>query len=163
MAALPTGPRGARARRASRAPPQARFGVSGSYASGSGRFLRPPAEAPSARWHPRPWAFSPRFDLPFVLENVGRLPDEDASRHVKLSRTDAEVDGSACAAVDDRLRHVPSREMLRFRERFPHDLDRMRDAPFECEGRVLTNEGERARSRRVGCRHRARFPLTFVP
>src|SRR2546428_7210173 len=83
--------------------------------------------------HTPPW-----LDLPFVLENVGRLPDEDASRHVKLSRTDAEVDGSACAAVDDRLRIVPSRELLRFRERFTLTFTLMHDVQLESAGRDCT-------------------------
>ena len=104
----------------------------------------------------------PRPDLPFVLENMGRLPGEDPPGDVKLARAGAEVDGSAFAAVDEGSRHVPTRKMLGFRERFPHRLDWVPDAPLKCEGRVVAIKHECASPRGVGCRHPDRVSVVFV-
>src|SRR5206468_12119429 len=104
----------------------------------------------------------PRLDLPFVLEDAGRLPDKDASCHVESARTGTEVNGAARAPFDRGRRHVPSREVLRFRERLPYDPDWMPNAPFKCEGRVVAIEHECARPRGVRCRHWDCFPLVLV-
>src|SRR5439155_1589479 len=104
----------------------------------------------------------PRLDVPLVLEHARRLPDEDLPRRVDLSRSRQVLDASSFARFDACLGQVPSREVLRFRDRFPHELYRMPYASFEREGRVVTLECEGAQSRGGGCSHSDPFSVRFL-
>src|SRR5947199_8183179 len=94
-----------------------------------------------------------------MLEHARGLPDEDLPCHADLSRTRQVLDASSFARFDTGLCQIPSREVLRFRDRFPHELYGMPYASFAREGSVVTLECTGDQSPGGGCNNFVPFSL----
>ena len=104
------------------------------------------------------------LDVALVLEDARRVPREDASRHMNLRAAAPELDASVLPAFDDRLRHVPTLQVIGAGNRVPHLLDRVTDVPLERERRraALVRHFASARCQGGGHRDRFRFARAFA-
>ena len=85
---------------------------------------------------------SARLDLPFVLEEMGRVPRQYAAGHVVLGRAAPKVDRPPLPADESGARHIPTLELLRVGDGRPHLFGRMPNPAREGDSRVLSVEND---------------------